>query len=61
MFKIIRSKETNQITLVTGPKSKNGDNLNNIRREASRRFRNEKREYMKTELMSIQHTVRTRT
>jgi hypothetical protein len=35
------------------------DNLNNIRREARRHFRNKKQKYLK-ELMSMQQTVRTR-
>jgi hypothetical protein len=38
----------------------NGDNLNNVRYETSRHFRNKKREYLKAELMSLQQTVRTR-
>jgi hypothetical protein len=38
----------------------NGDNLSNIRREASRHFINKKREYLKAKLMSLQRTVRTR-
>jgi hypothetical protein len=33
--------------------------LNNIRGEASRHFRNKKREYLK-EVMGLQHTVRAR-
>jgi hypothetical protein len=37
-----------------------GDNVNHIRRETSRHFRNKKREYLK-DLMSLQRTVRTRT
>jgi hypothetical protein len=32
------------------PSVVNEDNLNNVRREASRRFRNEKREYMKDKI-----------
>jgi hypothetical protein len=32
----------------------NGDNLKNVRREASRHFRNKKREYLKEKLMSLQ-------
>jgi hypothetical protein len=39
----------------------NRDNLNNVRREASRHFRNKKREYLTDKLMSLQRTVRTRT
>jgi hypothetical protein len=32
------------------PSEINGDNLNNIRREASRHFRNRKREYLKDKI-----------
>jgi hypothetical protein len=31
----------------------NGDNLNNIRREASRHFRNKKREYLKVKINEL--------
>jgi hypothetical protein len=35
------------------PREINGDNLNNIRREASRHFRNEKREYLKDKINEL--------
>jgi hypothetical protein len=57
MRKIIRSKETSQMQWLQGPSGINGDNLNNIRLEASRQFGNKNRQYMK-ELMSLQRTVR---
>jgi hypothetical protein len=31
----------------------NGDNLNNVRRETSRHFRNEKREYLKGKINEL--------
>jgi hypothetical protein len=31
----------------------NGDNLNNVRREASRHFRNKKREYLKDKINEL--------
>jgi hypothetical protein len=43
------------------PSEINVDNLNNVRREASRYFRNKKREYLKDKIMSLQQMVRTRT
>jgi hypothetical protein len=44
------------------PSEINGDNLNNIRREASRHFRNKKEEYLKEKINEVAHrTVRTRT
>jgi hypothetical protein len=45
--KIIRSKETNYIAVVQNPIKINGDNLDNVRREVSRHFRNKKWEYLK--------------
>jgi hypothetical protein len=35
------------------PSEINGDNLNNVRREASRYFRNEKREYLKDKINEL--------
>jgi hypothetical protein len=35
------------------PNEINGDNLNNVGREASRRFRNKKRPYMKDEINEL--------
>jgi hypothetical protein len=52
MLKISRSKETSQIAVVTGSK-RNGDNLKNIRREASRKFRNKKRKYLRDKISEL--------
>jgi hypothetical protein len=41
------------------PSEINGDNLNGVRHEANRHFRNIKQEIWKTKLMSLQRTVRT--
>jgi hypothetical protein len=46
MFKTIGSKETSQIAMVTGSQPNILD-IVNIRREASRHFRNKKRDYLK--------------
>jgi hypothetical protein len=46
MFKTIRSKETSQITMVTESESNILDILN-VRCEASRHFKNKKRDYLK--------------
>jgi hypothetical protein len=35
------------------PSEKNGDNLNNVRHEASRYFRNKKREYLKDKINEL--------
>jgi hypothetical protein len=52
MVRTIRSKGTSQIAVIKGSKRNtiNGDNLNNIRCETSRHFRNRKREYLKDEI-----------
>jgi hypothetical protein len=50
MVKIIRPKGTSQIAVVTGSSEINGDNLNNIRCESSRHFRNKKRGYLKDKI-----------
>jgi hypothetical protein len=39
--------------VVTGSKKINGDNLNNVRREANRHFRNKKREYLKDKINEL--------
>jgi hypothetical protein len=43
MIKINRSKEKAKLQWLQDPSEINGDNLNNVRREASRYFRNKKR------------------
>jgi hypothetical protein len=47
MLRIIRSKEIGHTAVVTDPSKIHGDNLNTIRCEASRHFRNKKKEYLK--------------
>jgi hypothetical protein len=55
VLKIIRSKETDETTLVA--ESKSNDNLNHVRRETSRTL-TEKREYMKEKIRSLKQTIR---
>jgi hypothetical protein len=43
------------------PSQINGDNLNNIRREVSRHFRNNKREYLKDKINELATHKRTKT
>jgi hypothetical protein len=43
------------------PSEANEDNLSDARREASRNFRNEKRQYSKDKINELESTVRTRT
>jgi hypothetical protein len=53
MLKIIGSRKQAKLQWVQDPSEINRDNLNNIRREASRHFRNEKREYLKDKINAI--------
>jgi len=40
------------------PSQRNVDNLNNVRRDASRHFRNEKKAYLKGKIDELETTVR---
>jgi poly(3-hydroxyalkanoate) synthetase len=40
--------------VIIGSKPKNVDNLNNVRRETSRHFRNKKKEYLKAKIDEIE-------
>jgi hypothetical protein len=53
MLKISRSKETVKLQWLQDPSEINGDNLNNVRHEASRYFRNKKREYLKVKINEL--------
>jgi hypothetical protein len=50
-FRFFRSKEANQKAVGTGS---NVDNLNNVRREVRRHFRNKKKEYLKAEIEELE-------
>jgi hypothetical protein len=52
-FRIIRSKEIIQISVVKYPREINGDNLKTSRHEASRHFRNKKQEYLKNKINAL--------
>jgi hypothetical protein len=43
-----------------GPNQSNVDNVNNVKRKASRHFRNKNREYLKTKSNELKTNVRTR-
>jgi hypothetical protein len=53
MLKIIRSKEIRQTAVVKDSSEMNGDTVNDIRHEASRHFRNIKREYLKHKINEL--------
>jgi hypothetical protein len=57
MLKIISSKKTRQIALVTGSKQNKWDNLNNVRHEASKHFRTKQREYLKDKINELGRTA----
>jgi hypothetical protein len=48
--KLIDRKKQAKLQWLQNPSQVNGDNMDNIRREASRTFRTKKREYLKTKL-----------
>jgi hypothetical protein len=50
LFKTVRSKEKAKLQWLQHPSKINGDNLKNVRCEASRYFRDKKREYLKDKI-----------
>jgi hypothetical protein len=46
MLKLLDQKKQAKLAWLRDPSEISGDNLNNLRREASRHFRNKKREYL---------------
>jgi hypothetical protein len=59
--KLLDQKKQARFQWLQNPSKIDGDNLNNVRCEASRYFRNKKGEYLKDKSMSLQRTIRTRT
>jgi len=49
MFTIFRTKEAGENVVVTGSKPKQY-RLNNVRREATRHFKNKKKEYLRAKI-----------
>jgi 5-methylcytosine-specific restriction endonuclease McrBC GTP-binding regulatory subunit McrB len=50
MFKLLHQRKQAKLQWLQDTSQINGDNLNNIRQEASRHFRNKKREYLKDKI-----------
>jgi hypothetical protein len=48
--KLLVQKKEAKLQWLQNPSEINGDNLNNVRREASRYFRNKKREHLKDKI-----------
>jgi hypothetical protein len=58
--KLIDRRKQAELQWLQNPSQVNEDNMDNVRREASRTFRTKKREYLKTKLMILKQTVRIR-
>ena len=54
------SKEQAKMQWVQDPNQRNVDNLNNVKREGSRYFRNKEKEYLKTKIDELKLTLRPR-
>jgi hypothetical protein len=59
--KLLEQRKQSKLQWLQDPSEINVDNLNNVRREASRHFRNKKREYLKDKINELATIVRTRT
>jgi hypothetical protein len=53
MFTFLDERKRAKMQLVQDPSQSNVDNLNNVRREASRHFRNKSNEYMKAKIEEL--------
>jgi hypothetical protein len=51
--KLLDQRKQAKLQWLQDPSKVNGDNLNNVRREASRHFRNKKREYLKDKINEL--------
>jgi hypothetical protein len=51
--KLLDQRKQAKLQWLQDPSEINGDNLNNVRREASRHFRNKKREYLKEKINEL--------
>jgi hypothetical protein len=58
--KLLDQRKQAKLQWLQDPSEITGDNLNNVSLEASRHFRNKRKEYLK-ELMTLQQAARTRT
>jgi hypothetical protein len=54
MFTYLDQRKHAKIQWVLGPKQSNVDNLHNVRCEASRHFRNKKKEYLKDKIDKLE-------
>jgi hypothetical protein len=54
MFKILDQRKLAEMQWLQNPNQSNVDNLNNVRHEASRHFRNKKKEYLKAKIKKLE-------
>jgi hypothetical protein len=54
MFTYLDKMKQAKIQWLQNPKKSNGGNLNNVRREVSRPFRNKKKEYLKAKINELE-------
>jgi hypothetical protein len=58
---LLHQRKQARLQWLQNPSKINGDNLNNIRHETSRYFRNRKNDYLKGKIDELAKTIRTRT
>jgi hypothetical protein len=57
---LLDKRKQAKIQWLRNPNKSNGDNPHNVRREASRHFRNKNKEYLEAKINELEQTVRTR-
>ena len=55
---ILDQRKQTKMQWIQDPSQSNADNLNNVRRDASRHFRNKKKAYLRTKIEELEKTVR---
>jgi hypothetical protein len=58
--KLLVARKQAKLQWLQDPSEINGDNLNNVRREASRHFRNKKREYLKDKINGLAMKIKNK-
>ena len=61
MFRFFESKEAGKNAVGTGPCQSNVDNLNSVRCEVSRHFRNKRKEYLRAKIEELEANTRLTT
>ena len=60
MFRLLDQRKQAKIQCIHDPSESNVDNLNNVKRDTSRYFRNKKKAYLKLKLRNLKLTVRSK-